>query len=96
MAKWTKVRDRKSNGKKTGVVLKNNSTGDEIVLLNPHGKYKKYQAEINKGVKLTNEGKIKRDKQGQPIALTQADIKYRQGYSSALIDQTKIFNGGKK
>lgn len=96
MAKWQKVKDVKRGGKKIGVMLENPSNHNVVTLLNPHGKYQKYAQELEKGIKLTNEGSIKRDANGKAIPLTAADKKYRQGYNSALIDQSKIFNGGKK
>ncbi len=38
--KWVKYSDRRSKGKKTGVVLVDKQSGDTRTLLNPHGKYK--------------------------------------------------------
>lgn len=97
--KWTKVKDRVRGGKKTGVIVLNKSTGEQRTLLNSHGKYQKYQYELEKGVKVTNDGQVKRDKQGRPIRLRAGEEAYRHGYRSALIDQAKAYNsrkGGRK
>lgn len=97
MAKWKKVKDVKRGGKKIGVMVENPTNHNIVTLLNPHGKYQKYAQELEKGIKFTNEGSIKLDENGKAIPLTAEDRKYRQGYNSALIDQSKIYNnGGKK
>ena len=95
-AKWVKVRDRVKQGRKTDVVLANRSTGEERVLLNPHGKYQKYSVELEKGLQLTNTGDVKKDKNGKKVELSGAQRAYRAGYRSAIIDQTKAYKGGKK
>ena len=94
--KWVKVRDRVRQGRKTGVVLANRSTGEERVVLNPHGKYQKYSVEPEKGLKLTNTGDVKKDKNGKKVGLTGRQRAYRAGYPSAIIDQTKAYMGGRK
>ena len=97
MAKWKKVKDVVRKGKKTGVMVVNTQNDQVVTLLNPHGKYQKYEQELEKGIKFTNDGQIKKDANGKAIPLTPEDKKYRQGYNSALIDQSKIYNnGGKK
>ena len=96
MAKWKKVKDVKRGGKMTGVMLENPKNHNVVTLLNPHGKFRKYEVELEKGIKYTNDGQIKRDAKGKAIPLTAVDKKYRQGYRSALIEQSKIYNGGKK
>lgn len=97
MAKWKKVKDVVRKGKKTGVMVVNTQNDQVVTLLNPHGRYQKNKLELEKGIKFTNEGSIKLDKNGKAIPLTAEDRKYRQGYNSALIDQSKIYNnGGKK
>lgn len=95
-AKWVKVRDRVKKGRKTGVVLANRSTGEERVLLNPHGKYQKYSVELEKGLQLTNTGDVKKDKNGKKVELSGGQRAYRAGYRSAIIDQTKAYKGGTK
>lgn len=96
---WVKVKDRKSGGKKTGVVIANTKTGEERTLLNTHGKYQKAKLELERGVKYTNDGAVKRDNKNRPIRLNEHEITWRKAYSSAIIDQTKAYNaknGGKK
>lgn len=91
--KWGKVGPVKGRGgKQIGTKVRNNSTGKERVLLNPHGKYGKATAELNQGVRMTNEGEIKRDENGEPLTLTREQRAYRAGYRSAVIDQTKAYN----
>lgn len=81
------------NGKQIGTRMRNTDTGKEFILLNPHGKYAKATVELERGVRLTNDGKIKRDKDGKPIKLSNGQRLFRAGYRSAVIDQTKAFNG---
>ncbi len=100
MAKdWQKVRDRKSGGKKTGVVIENRKTGEQRTLLNSHGKYQKAKLELERGVKYTNDGQVKTNKKGEPMRLSDAERAYRGGYKAALIDQAKAYNaknGGRR
>ncbi len=93
--KWEKVKDRVSKGKKTGVVVQKKGTDVKRTLLNPHGKYAKATAELQSGVRMTNEGEIKVDDFGNPQTLTPEQIAYRAGYRSAMIDQAKAFNAKK-
>ncbi len=91
--KWLKIKDRISKGKKTGVVLQKQGSEETRSLLNPHGKYLKATAELNAGVKMTNDGKIKVDKTtGKQQTLTSEERAYRAGYRSAMIDQAKAHN----
>lgn len=99
MAKWDKVKPVNKNGKQIGTRVRNNETGKELTLLNPHGKYDKITLELQDGVRMTNEGEIKKDKNGAPLRLTDEQKAFRAGYRSAVIDQTKAYNskhGGKK
>ncbi len=95
-SKWGKVCDLSSRGKKIGVVLANTDTGVERVLLNPHGKYQKYIAELNQDVRYTNTYEKKVDDKGKPQKLTALQRAYRAGYRSAVIDSTKAYKGGRK
>lgn len=97
--KWEKVRDRRSGGKKTGVVLANTQTGEQRTLLNPNGKYKKAQRELKRGIKFTNDGQMKMNREGKPIRLNEYEKTWRKAYCAAIIDQTKAYNaknGGRK
>ncbi len=90
--KWSKVGPVKGRGgKQIGTRLRNNSTDKERVPLNPHGKYGKATVELQQGVRMTNEGEIKRNKKGEPLTLTKEQRAYRAGYRSAVIDQTKAY-----
>lgn len=91
--KWSKVDSVKGrDGKQVGTIVRNNFTNEERVLLNPHGKYGKATAELQHGVRITNDGEIKRNKNGEPLTLTKGQRAYRAGYRSAVIDQTKAYN----
>lgn len=95
-SQWQSVRVRRGRGgKKIGVEVVNKNTGESRVLLNPHGKYSKYSAELNKNIRYTNDFSVKRNKAGKPMKLTKAQRSYRAGYRSAVIDQTKAFNAGR-
>lgn len=99
MAKWKKIRDRQSNGKKTGVVVQKQGSNKQVSLLNPHGKFCKATEELKQGVHLTNEGAVKVDsKTGNAIPLSTEDRKFREGYRAAMIDAAKAHNAqtGKK
>ncbi len=100
MAKWSKVGPVKGRkGKQIGTKVRDNRTGEERTLLNPHGKYSKATTELQQGVRMTNTGEIKRNKDGAPLTLSKEQRAYRAGYRSAVIDQTKAYKakhqGGK-
>ena len=91
--KWSIVGSVKGRGgKHIGTRVRNNSTGKTRTLLNPHGKYGKATVELKQGVRMTNEGEIKRDRYGKLLTLTKGQRAYRAGYRSAVIDQTKAYN----
>ncbi len=99
--KWSKVGPVKGRGgKQIGTKVRNNSTNKVHVLLNPHGKYGKATVELQQGVRMTNDGEIKRNQSGEPLTLTKEQRAYRAGYRSAVIDQTKAYKakhqGGKQ
>ena len=83
--KWSTV----SKDKKR-VVVKNDK-GKEKTLLTPTGKCAKFKAELDNGIRITNQGKRKLDANGNAIALTDAQKAYRQGYRQALGEQAAIF-----
>lgn len=89
----------RADGKKrqSGVTVTFND-GDSVTLLNPSGKAGKYAEELKLGKRLTNDGKIKTDKDGNEIPLTEEGRRYRMGYIRAQSDNAKAFNakGGKK
>ncbi len=99
MAKWNKVKPVKGKGgKQIGTRVRNNETGKELTLLNPHGKFAKATYELEHNVRLTNEGEVKLDKNGKPLQLTEVQRAYRAGYRSHVIDETKAYksHGGKQ
>ena len=64
----TRYGGKKTNGKprKTGVNCVN-ADGEKFTLLNPSGKSAKYAAEIKRGVRYTNDGRVKRDDKGNAL-----------------------------
>ena len=61
------------------------SDGKVTVLLTPAGKTAKAAEELRRGVKMTNDGQVKTDKNGNPMKLTKAERSYRAG----RLDQAK-------
>ena len=94
--KWVKYSDRRSKGKKTGVVLVDKQSGDTRTLLNPHGKYKKYSHELSTGKRFTNACVEKVDKQGKPVRLSKAQRAFRAWYKTAVIDSTRAYKAKNK
>ena len=70
--------------------------GRERVLLNPQGKRNKAFAELQNGVKFTNDGKVKLKKNGQPMRLTDTEAAYRNGYIQAQNDSAKAYKHNQK
>lgn len=72
--------------------------GKKITLLNPSEKGVKAAAELKLGVKLTNDGQIKRDEYGNAIPLTDSEKAWRGGVLSARRDSANCYNAqhGKK
>ena len=90
--KWKTV----SKDKKR-VVVERKSDGKRKTLLTPTGKLAKFKAEIANNVRITNEGKRKKNDNGYPMTLTKAQKSYRKGYMHALGEQAAIYkrkNGG--
>lgn len=77
---WETV--RKTSG---SVRVVNKETGLTKVLLTPHGKTKKYCLELEKGQRVTNEGKSKNKR------LTDTEAAWRSGYLAAQSDSAKAF-----
>ena len=66
------------------------SDGTKKTLLTPTGKNAKFKAELASGVKITNDGKRKKDENGKPMKLSKADKAYRHGYRKALGEVSAI------
>ena len=77
------------------IIVKTKS-GKEIRLLTPSQKGAKAATELKKGVKLTNFGKVKRNKDGSPRKLNKAERAYRGGYLDARKDNAKAYVHNKK
>ena len=69
-----------------------NRKGNEVTLLNPAEKGRKFADELKNGVKLTNKGQLKMSKDSKPIRLTDTEKAYRSGYLSARKDSAKAYN----
>ncbi len=89
--KWETTSVNRLGGKKVSVNVINTQTGDVRLLMTQHGKFHKNKAELDYGVKMTNAGEIKHDKNGNPIKLTRAQRAYRAGYNSALGESASIY-----
>ena len=92
-----KIKDEpiKLNGKTIGtrIFLDN---GKDFDVLNPHGKYVKINAELEKGYKLTNRFEVKKDEKGKKQKLTQKEIAFKKGYRGALIDEANAYKAKQK
>ncbi len=73
-----------------------NKKGKEVVLLNPAEKGRKAAAELKAGVHATNDHKIKKDANGQPLRLSKEARSYRAGYLDARKDSANAWKAGKK
>ena len=73
-----------------------NRRGKRVTLLNPAEKGRKAAAELQMGIKITNDGVVKTDKRGDPIALTDKERAWRSGYLSARQDNAKCYNAQQK
>lgn len=69
--------------------------GKKVRLLTPDQKGAKAAVELKKGVKLTNFGQVKRNKDGSPRALNKAERSYRAGYLDARKDNAKAYKHNK-
>lgn len=66
--------------------------GQDIRLLRPSEKSRKYAIEMKKGYHLTNFGEAKVDRNGCVRKLTINQRAYRSGYLDARRDNTKVYN----
>ena len=62
------------------MVTVKNKKGREVTLLNPSEKGGKFAKELKQGVKRTNKGSFKLDKNKKSIKLTESERAYRAGY----------------
>ena len=62
--------------------------GDYITLLSPSEKSKKYASELKTGIRYTNSGEYKPDKNGD-VGLSREGRAYRSGYLDARKDSAK-------
>lgn len=74
------------------VKLKN---GNTITLLNPAEKSEKFAKELRLGKKFTNDGAVKKDKNGKVIKLGKKERAYRGGYLDGRKDNAKAYKSKK-
>lgn len=65
--------------------------GGPITLLNPAEKGKKYAKELRTGYKYTNDGFVKKNKNGKVIKLGKEERAYRGGYLDSRQDNSKAY-----
>ena len=66
-------------------------TGAFITLLNPSEKGEKYSKELSTGKKFTNDGIVKKNKNGRVIKLGKKERAYRSGYLDARKDNSNAY-----
>ena len=76
--------------KNTGAVLENNK-GKQVIVLNPNGKGAKAAYELKHGVRVTNNGEVKKDK-----PLTKEGKAWRSGYLAARSDSARAWKAKNK
>lgn len=81
--------------KKLGTVVEDNN-GKKTYLLNTHGKGIKFSRELKSNSRVTNSGRVKTDKNGNPKRLTKEQRAYRSGYLDCNRDHAKAYNAKKK
>lgn len=64
--------------------------GNTITLLNPAQKAAKYAAELSTGIRYTNEGSYKVDKNGE-VGLSDVQRAYRSGYLDSRTDGARAY-----
>lgn len=70
--------------------------GKTITLLNPSEKGAKYADELRNGIRYTNDGRYKADKDGVVMELTDEQRAFRSGYLTAQKDAAKAYKARKK
>ena len=68
--------------------------GDYITLLNPSEKAGKFASELRTGIRKTNDGRYKADKNGD-VGLSSDQRAYRSGYLDARKDNAKAYKHNK-
>ena len=66
--------------------------GFTFTYLSPAEKGAKYAQELRTGKKYTNDGQVKKDKNGKALKLKVKERAYRGGYLDARNDNSKAFN----
>lgn len=69
--------------------------GNFKTLLNPAEKASKFAGELRTGIRKTNDGRYKADKNGD-VSLDKTQRSYRAGYLDARKDSAKAYNHNKK
>ena len=77
--------------KVNGKTILTTADGKVIRLMNPAEKGKKAAFELKTGVKYTNLGQVKTDKNGTPIKLKPKEKSWRSGYLDARSDNAKAY-----
>lgn len=88
---WKFLQHRFDNrNKKSGAYIVNEK-GEKKVVLNPYGKGGKAAYELKHGVRVTNEGEVKKDK-----PLTKEGKAWRSGYLAARKDSARAWKSKNK
>lgn len=83
------------NGKRTGTNLIDED-GRKFALLTPHGKGAKYATELKENRRRTNDGLVKKDKNGKEQRLTKQQKAFRSGYLQAQTDSARAYKAKNK
>lgn len=73
-----------------------NRRGKDVTLLNPSEKGRKFACELKSGIKCTNEGVPKTNKDGSLIALNREEAAYRAGYLDARKDAVNAWKSHRR
>lgn len=68
----------------------------DVCLLNPAEKSRKYAHELREGVKFTNDGQLKFDKNQDFIELDKQERAYRSGYLDSRKDEARLYKWKQK
>ena len=82
--------------KKNKQIIVKTKSGKTVRLLNPAQKGGKYAFELKNGVKVTNFGSAKRNRDGSLRRLKKDERAYRAGYLDARNDNAKAYKHNKK
>lgn len=78
-------------GAKVMAVLVETRKGKKIFLLNPSEKAGKFASELKHGIRFTNAGEMKVDRNDNPLTLTDEQRAYRSGYLQSRQDSAKVY-----